>query len=121
MAASRRGGTIAVLSNDRRTDMSAAPSTLARHAAVTVVVEGELDMSTIPQVEAAVRRAGREGADVRLDLSAVTFCDCAGLKGLARCTTPAAPSGTDVTVARRSPAVDRVATLVAVATAPSGA
>ena len=54
-------------------------------ATITLVVEGELDLSTSARLEAAVRLACKDGAEVNLDLAAVTFCDCAALRSLLRC------------------------------------
>lgn len=52
-------------------------------AAVRLAVVGEIDLSTIPVLEAALNPLLAEGAaQVALDLSGVTFCDAAGLNRL---------------------------------------
>ena len=84
-------------------------------ATMTLVVEGELDLSTSPRVEAAVRLACEESADVHLDLAAVTFCDCAALRSLPRCTASTTSGGCEVIVARRSSVIERLCSLVGLA------
>lgn len=61
---------------------------LSRHhdaGTVTVAVNGEIDLSTIEQLEGEIRAAaGGEAAAVVVDLSAVTFVDSAGIGVLLR-------------------------------------
>lgn len=45
----------------------------------SVVVRGELDMATVPDVRAALRRAAREAQEVLLDLREVVFVDSSGI------------------------------------------
>ncbi|MDX2560800.1 STAS domain-containing protein [Streptomyces sp. TX20-6-3] len=48
----------------------------------TVVVSGEIDSTTAPHLRRSLRAALRAHPEgVTLDLAAVTFCDCAGLRG----------------------------------------
>jgi anti-anti-sigma factor len=80
---------------------------LATHEVLTdpglVIVEGELDLASVPDFERACKAARRRGGAVRLDLSQVTFLDCAGLRALL---------GSGAVVVRVSPAVRRLAARV---------
>jgi anti-anti-sigma factor len=53
---------------------------VAAPGAVIVRVRGEIDLATAPELEARLLDVG--GEEVDLDLSGVTFCDCAGLRVL---------------------------------------
>ncbi len=54
---------------------------LTSTSSIAVSVTGELDVATVPAVEAALRRAEACGADeVVLDLSGLTFIGSAGLR-----------------------------------------
>jgi anti-sigma B factor antagonist len=44
-----------------------------------LVVSGELDVATVPDLRAAVRRSSREAREVLLDLREVSFIDSSGL------------------------------------------
>ena len=48
---------------------------------LTIHVHGELDLATAPQLDAALG-AVDGAAEVEIDLSAVSFCDAAGLRAL---------------------------------------
>jgi anti-sigma B factor antagonist len=52
------------------------------HHAVRVVVEGELDLASSPQLEQLLGREISAGNDVQLDLSRVEFMDCQGLRAI---------------------------------------
>ncbi len=84
-------------------------------ATITLVVEGELDLSTSARLEAAVGLACKDGAEVHLDLAAVTFCDCAALRSLLRCTASTTSGGSEVFVVRRSSVIERLCSLVGLA------
>jgi anti-sigma B factor antagonist len=43
---------------------------------------GELDLSTAHQLEACLDGLGADGADVRLDLSGLSFCDSSGISAM---------------------------------------
>jgi anti-anti-sigma factor len=53
---------------------------VAADGRVTIRVQGELDFATAPQLRSAL--GGVDGQAVDLDLSAVTFCDGAGVRVL---------------------------------------
>ncbi|MFE9118284.1 STAS domain-containing protein [Streptomyces sp. NPDC007172] len=55
----------------------------ARGGRVTVVVAGEIDLDTAPQLQHALTNALRRSpAGVDVDLGRVPFCDCTGLNAL---------------------------------------
>ena len=57
----------------------------------TLVLNGDIDEDTYPALIAALSHVPRGDAGLHVDLSAVTFCDLAGLRaivGLAGCGTP---------------------------------
>ena len=57
----------------------APPSALIR-------VEGEIDLSTAPVVRSAIRHVVEDGCrDITMDLSGVSFMDCAGVNALLWC------------------------------------
>lgn len=49
---------------------------------MTVTESGDLDAASAPYLRAALRQVCREGAWVDVDLSGITFLDCAGLRPL---------------------------------------
>ena len=52
----------------------------------TVLVRGDLDLVTAGELRAAVMRGPQAGCShIIVDLSQVSFMDCAGLRGLLRC------------------------------------
>jgi anti-anti-sigma factor len=54
---------------------------VATRDGLTIHVHGELDLATAPQLDAALGTVDG-AAEVEIDLSAVTFCDGAGLRVL---------------------------------------
>lgn len=54
----------------------------ASGAAVRLSVSGDLDVATAPYLRAVLQEACGERAWIDVDLSAVTFLDCAGLRPL---------------------------------------
>lgn len=50
----------------------------------TLVVSGDIDEETYPALIEALSRIPRDNAGLRVDLSAVTFCDLAGLRAIVR-------------------------------------
>lgn len=50
----------------------------------TLVLSGDIDEETYPALIEALSRIPRDNADLHVDLSAVTFCDLAGLRAIVR-------------------------------------
>ena len=50
----------------------------------TLTLEGDVDEETYPVLIEALGRIPRENASLHVDLSAVTFCDVAGLRAIVR-------------------------------------
>ena len=79
-------------------------------------ITGELDLAigdavadaVIDAVAAAIVRSAHGEAEVQLDLSEVSFIDCAGLSALLRARRSAAGHGCRVRIAAMSPAVRRL-------------
>jgi anti-sigma B factor antagonist len=78
-----------------------------------LVLQGELDMVTAPELKAMLQRLRRQDHAVTLDLSAVTFMDSTGLSVLIRACTDARGNGS-LALRHPSPAVWRVFTLAGV-------
>lgn len=84
-------------------DAVAVPPFMARtavHAGVArVVLVGDLDMDTAPHVGSVVAACLAEGSTcLRLDMTGVSFCDCAGLSALLGARAAALRAGVDVAV-----------------------
>jgi anti-anti-sigma factor len=76
-------------------------------AAWRVIAEGEIDLVSVPELQAALERAERSTATaVVLDLSSVTFIDSSGIRVLVECARRD-PSGGRFSIIG-GPAVDRV-------------
>ncbi|MEU1123898.1 STAS domain-containing protein [Streptomyces sp. NPDC005899] len=75
-------------------------SQAAVHSGVArVTLAGELDLDTAPYVHDAVTACLAEGPTrLRLDLSDLTFCDCAGLSALLRVRATILGAGVDLVV-----------------------
>jgi anti-sigma B factor antagonist len=71
-------------------------------------VRGELDMSTSPELTAAVSSAGAEASTVQLDLSAVTFLDSSAIGALVAAGSELAEAGHRLQIGPRSDIVNRV-------------
>jgi len=50
----------------------------------TLVLSGDIDEETYPALVEALSRVPRDNAGLHVDLSAVTFCDLAGLRAIVR-------------------------------------
>ncbi len=50
----------------------------------TLVLSGDIDEETYPALIEALSRVPRDNASLHVDLSAVTFCDLAGLRAIVR-------------------------------------
>ncbi|HEY9557775.1 MAG TPA: STAS domain-containing protein [Acidimicrobiales bacterium] len=74
-----------------------------------VRVRGELDMSTAPELSAALVKAG-EGASgpIKLDLSGVTFLDSSAIGALISAGQELSASGRSLHIGKRSAIVSRV-------------
>ncbi len=81
--------------------------------AVRMDIGGDLDLSTTPALRDALRSmTGLQAtANVRLDLSRVTFFDCAAIGVLISSHHDAAGHGAGVAITAASPTVDRLLTL----------
>jgi len=74
----------------------------------TLVLYGELDIATAPELVALLARLRHHGHAVALDLAEVTFMDSTGLTTLMDAHVDARREGRAFTVQRASPAVRRV-------------
>ena len=55
----------------------------------TLVLDGDIDEETYPALIEALSHLPRDNASLDVDLSAVTFCDLAGLRAIVRLAGPA--------------------------------
>jgi anti-sigma B factor antagonist len=69
---------------------------------------GELDLSTVEQLAAAVREIGRTSPSVAVDLAGITFMDSTGLSTLLGLRRDLRDDGGDLVLAGASDAVRRV-------------
>jgi anti-sigma B factor antagonist len=82
---------------------------------VLLVVSGEVDLATVAVLDDSLRRAESARRPVLLlDLSGVTFMDCAGLTALLAAARRAAEAGGEVSVMRATAPVRRLLRLTAV-------
>jgi anti-anti-sigma factor len=79
---------------------------------VRVVLRGELDLGTAPQVVAGLRRLRERGEQVLLDLDELGFIDVSGLRAVLTAADEAANDGGMFAVTRGSPPVRRLVALV---------
>jgi anti-sigma B factor antagonist len=79
-----------------------------------LVLHGELDFATAPELVAMLRRLRRQGHAVELDLAEVTFMDSTGLTTLMDAHHEAAGNGWAFSIRRTSPSVRRVFELAGV-------
>ncbi|MFF5492501.1 STAS domain-containing protein [Streptomyces aquilus] len=78
---------------------------------VRLTIRGELDLSAVPALERALRKAvARATRGVDLDLSGATFCDCAGLNALLAARRHARERGRTFTIRSAGPAVRHLLT-----------
>jgi anti-sigma B factor antagonist len=73
-----------------------------------LVLHGELDIATAPELVGMLHRLRRQGHAVELDLAEVTFMDSTGLTTLMDAHLAAQRNGWSFSVRRTSPAVRRV-------------
>ena len=69
---------------------------------------GELDLSTAPQLEECLEGLGPDGADVRLDLSGLSFCDSSGISAIVTAFKRVSKQGGRLSIASPQSAVLRV-------------
>jgi len=79
-----------------------------------LVLYGELDIATAPELVEMLQRFRRQGHAVELDLGEVTFMDSTGLTALIDAHLAAQSNGWLFSVRRTSPAVRRVFDLAGV-------
>jgi anti-sigma B factor antagonist len=77
-----------------------------------VVLDGELDIVTAPDLAQRLAPVARTGSDLVLDLAAVRFCDCAGLNTFLRLRRLACASGGSLHLAAPTAVVRRLIMLV---------
>ncbi|GHB32894.1 hypothetical protein GCM10010331_19770 [Streptomyces xanthochromogenes] len=84
----------------------------ARGGRVTVVVGGEIDLDTAPQLHHALTNALRRSpGGVDVDLGRVPFCDCTGLNALLHARRYALAHGKTLVVRNAGAAVTRLLTV----------
>jgi stage II sporulation protein AA (anti-sigma F factor antagonist) len=81
-------------------------------------LEGELDMSTVDAVLAALLPLGASEGDIRVEMSGVTFMDSTGLHAFLRVAQELGSSGT-LHLIEPTPAVRRVLELTGVQSVPN--
>ena len=81
-------------------------------SAVVVVVEGEIDLSTVEELQAELEAAAAESAHVVLDLRAVDFIDSAGIRLVLESDHALKARGGELAVVPSPGAVQRVFDLV---------
>jgi anti-sigma B factor antagonist len=67
---------------------------------VMIALEGELDLATSPQLEAACPEAARQARRVVIDLSGLSFIDSTGLRALLSANTSGQREGLELTLIR---------------------
>lgn len=75
---------------------------------VTVSLDGELDIVTLPDLGMALELATARGAPVTVDCASLRFADVAALRFLHRARDRARSAGRDLTLARPQPAIRRL-------------
>src|ERR1700679_3553704 len=76
-----------------------------------VQLAGELDFATLPAFERTLRDAQRSAGTVSIDLQALAFIDCSGLKAILDADAAARRAGNRLVLLRGSGQVDRVLAL----------
>jgi anti-anti-sigma factor len=78
-----------------------------RPGGLAVVLRGELDVATAPQLDAAVDDRGGDVRDLVVDLRELTFLDSTGLRSLLRARSVADTAGGTLVLVPGPPAVQR--------------
>jgi anti-anti-sigma factor len=90
--------------------------TRPERSCVRIVLHGELDISTTPDVERALSELRESGwKELVLDLSALSFLDSSGVHLVLRWTQEASADGIDLALVRGPAAVQRVFEIAGVA------
>jgi anti-sigma B factor antagonist len=75
-------------------------------------VDGEIDLATEPELRAAIAHAIDHGCrDITVDLSGVSFMDCAGLNALLWCRKHVCTADGRLSLGQVSPSAARILTL----------
>ncbi len=61
---------------------------ISRPAGARLVLAGEIDEETYPALVSSLDEVARDAAEVHIDLSAVRYCDLAGLRAMIRLAGP---------------------------------
>jgi anti-sigma B factor antagonist len=77
-----------------------------------ITVDGELDVASVWQLEAAITEAASRHTDIDLDLSRVSFFDAAAVGALVNGRTTAQAQGNELRVRNVAPIVRRVLEIV---------
>jgi anti-anti-sigma factor len=88
------------------TGMAAEPATARRHP--VVALPEQIDACNVGQVAEALASAVSQGGTVTADMSATTFCDCAGAHAIMHAHKHAAASGAELRVIVTMPQVRRL-------------
>jgi len=86
---------------------------LARHG-VTVTLPAQIDMLNAARVAEVLTLAVSRGSVVIIDMSATTFCDCAGVRAVVRAYKRATGSGAELRLVVTAEAVRRIFGLMGV-------
>lgn len=112
---SRPGGPPVTLSS-RPAIARTAMSQVISAGQVTLRLHGELDLTRAAATAAAVQASAPAGQTVIIDLTSLTYLDCAALGSLARTRAAIRQAGGDILLAAPQPLVQRLLAL----TAPAG-
>jgi anti-anti-sigma factor len=76
---------------------------------LTILVRGDFDLAVTQDLRNAIRRSAEGGCpDITVDLSCVSFMDCAGVRGLLQCRDQVTASGGRFRLGRVSPQAARI-------------
>jgi anti-sigma B factor antagonist len=100
-------------SADLRSDLFSISMSRA-NGKLLVQLEGEFDLASAPQLEVTLREAieNRDGHQICLDLSAVTFVDCSGWRPVISAARSLADDGAHLEILDPSPSVKRLVGLI---------
>ena len=81
------------------------------HSTTVVRLAGELDLGNAEQLSTLLRREARRARRIVLDVSALGFCDCAGLRAILSGRDRAQADGGDLVLSGVTPALARLLTV----------